>query len=111
MISQVYWCAGVVDALASDVPTQAMPAYLEQNRSQLRDMAALACDRLDAACGAGLEWSPPAPAFPTAFDSRMVAGATTGSGRKMFHRPAMNTMNSSQRSAERCLRPSSRVLS
>ena len=38
MVSQIYWCRGVVEALEGKEPTSEMQTYLEKNRSDLKDM-------------------------------------------------------------------------
>ena len=41
MVSQIYWCRGVVEALESSAPVDRMSDYLEKNKSDLRDMTAV----------------------------------------------------------------------
>ena len=38
MVSQIYWCRGVVTALEAKDPTTEMHSYLEKNRADLKDM-------------------------------------------------------------------------
>jgi len=38
MVSQIYWCRGVIDALDSGTPVEQMALWLEHNRGDLKDM-------------------------------------------------------------------------
>jgi dynein heavy chain len=46
MVSQIYWCRGVVAALESKEPTNSMHLYLEKNRGDLKDMTVVVRGKL-----------------------------------------------------------------